>query len=211
MLRPPVTGRDRGFGQAPQPLERDRVGGAFGICRLLQADAGLDGEDHLCHLFRRVRRRLVRPPVHIGDDLGQALPGAGVQRRVPPAQLRVPRCVHAELDQQQPPVELGAVAAGRVLAQHPHPLRAGQALGQPRVLRRPLGDPLLQQGQEQVGLVAEPGLHHAPGEPRLVGDLIQRGGVIAAGQEDPPGGSQDQSAVALVPFGTAQTFHTSFI
>jgi len=56
LLRPPVTGRDRGFGQAPQPLERDRVGGAFGICRLLQADARLDGQDQPRHLFRRQRR-----------------------------------------------------------------------------------------------------------------------------------------------------------
>ena len=136
------------------------------IGRLFQADAGLDGEDHQRHLLRRERRRLACPPVHLGDDPGQALPGTGVQRRVPPGQLRVTRRVDAELDQQQPPVQLGTVAPGRVLAQHPHPLRAAQPLGQPRVLRRTPGDPFLQQGQEQVGLVAEPGLHHARGRIR---------------------------------------------
>ena len=184
---------------------------AGGICRLLQANAGLDGEDQLRHLLRRERRRLACAPVHIGDDPGQGLPGTGVQRRVPPAQVRVTRRVDAELDQQQPPVQLGTVAPGRVLAQHPHPLRAGQALGQSRVLGRTLGDPFLEQGQEQVGLVAEPGLHHAPGESRLVGDLIQRGGVVAAVQEDPPRGVQDQGPVPLVLLGSAQTFHTNFI
>jgi hypothetical protein len=155
------------------------------------------------HLLRRERRRLARPPVYAADDLGQGVPGAGVQRRVPPAQVRVARRVHAELDQQQPPVQLGAVAPGRVLAQHPPPLRAAQRPGQPGVLGRPLGDLFLQQRQEQVGLVAEPGLHHAAGEPGLVGDLIQRGGVVAAGQEDPPRGLQDQGPVPLVLLGTA--------
>jgi len=95
--------------------------------------------------------------------------------------------VDAELDQQQPPVKLDTVARGGMPTQHPHRLRAAQPLGQPRILGRTLLDSFLEQGQEQVGLVAEPGLHYPPGESRLVGDLIQRDGLVAAGQEDPAG------------------------
>jgi hypothetical protein len=160
LLRPcsvrPVAGRGRCFGEAAQPLERGRVCEALGIGGLLQPDASLDGEDQLRHLFRRERRQLAGAPVHVADDPGESLPGAGMRRRVTPVQVRIPRRVHAELDQQQPPVQLGAVAPGRVLPQHVQLLGSGQALGQPRVLRRALVDPLLQQRQEQVGLVAKP-------------------------------------------------------
>jgi len=52
--------------------------------------------------------------------------------------------VHAELDQQQSPVQLRAIAPGRVLAQHVRPGGAAVAVGQPLVLRRALGDAFLQ-------------------------------------------------------------------
>src|SRR5262249_37054452 len=80
--------------------------------------------------------------------------------------------------------------------------------GEPGVLRRAFLDPGLQQGQEQVGLAVELRVDHALGKASLVGDLLQRRGMVAASQEDPPGGVQDQSPVAFGRFGPAQAFHT---
>ena len=92
--------------------------------------------------------------------------------------------------------------AGYLVHQRDRAAVPGQVTRQRGILLRELIDPPVQQGQHQVGLGAEPGIHHSPGEPRLVGNFLHRRGVVAAGQEDAPGGIQHQGMVALALLGT---------
>ena len=91
--------------------------------------------------------------------------------------------MHPELGDQQPPAWGGAFGLPCQLKQGGGKPRTGQLPGSRCVLRGALGDPVRQQGQEHVGLAVEPGVDHPLEEARLIGDLLQRHGVIPAGHE----------------------------
>ena len=109
-----------------------------------------------------------------------------------------------ELGDQQPPARRAALVPLGLVEQRGEVPGASQLAGQLRVPRGPLGDPVLEQGQEHVGLAGEARVHRALGEARLVGDLVQGRGVVAPLQEHPAGRGQQQGAVAVVLFGAGQ-------
>ena len=117
-----------------------------------------------------------------------------------------------ELGDQQPPARRAALGPLGQVDHGGEVPGTGQILGQLGVLPGPLGDPVLEQGQEHVGLAGEARVHRALGEARLVGDLVQGRGEIAPLQEHPAGRRQEQGAVAVVLFGTGQArAHTNDI
>ena len=159
-----------------------------GVGLLLQGETGLDGQHELGQLPGRERQVLGAPLADQGQHPGDALDRPGVQGRVAAVELGIAGGVDPELGDQQPPARRGALGALGQVEQGGEVPGAGQVPGQRRVLPGAFGDPVLEQGQEQIGLAGEARVHHALGEPGLVGDLLQGGGVVAPGQEYPAGG-----------------------
>jgi hypothetical protein len=112
---------------------------------------------------------------------------------------RITGGVDAELDHQQRPVQVGP--------QHPRPLARHR--GEPRGhagavdhgadLPDALLDPLLQQGQEQLGLAPELRVDRADREAGLARDRIHRRAVVARRQEHLACGRQQRRPVGGGP------------
>jgi hypothetical protein len=190
------------LGGRQRAAERVRAG------RLLERNAGADGQHQLGQPCQHDRRRL---PIVCADrrqHIGERLDGARMGGGVPAGQHRVPGGMHPELDHQQQPARRGLVAAGQVVHQRRQAAAGRQGLGEPGILRRAFRDPGLKQSQEQVGLALKLRVDHALGESRLLGDLLQRRAMVAARQEHPAGRVQHQSAIASDLLSPAQTFHT---
>ena len=177
---------------------------ASGSVDLLQGAAGLDGEPQLGHQPGREREVLGVLLADLGEHPRDPVDGPRVQGRVPAVELGIPGGVEPELGDQQPPARRAALVPLGLVEQRGEVPGASQFAGQLRVPRGPLGDPVLEQGQEHVGLAGEARVHRALGETRLVGDLVQGRGVVAPLQEHPAGRGQQQGAVAVVLFGAGQ-------
>ena len=178
--------------------QRLRVG------RQLEVDAGGAREQQLGHEAGWARRSLAGRGVDVGEAVGDLDERALVRVDVALVQLGIARCVHPELGDEQPP----ALLRLRQLDPGPHHdgdgVGAGLAHRDAPVLLGPLGDALVEQREEEVGLARELRVDDALGEAGGLGDLVDRCGVIAAFEEHVPGGGEDQVAVALDLLGSPQ-------
>ena len=190
--------------QSASRCRRQRAAEGVRVGDLLQGAAGLDGEPQLGQLPGREREVLGVLLADLGEHPRDPVDGPRVQGRVPAVELGIPGGVDPELGDQQPPARRAALGPLGQVEQRGEVPGASQFPGQLRVLRGPLGDPVLEQGQEHVGLAGEARVHRALGEARLVGDLVQGRGVVAPLQEHPAGRGQQQGAVAVVLFGAGQ-------
>jgi hypothetical protein len=143
-----------------------------------------------------------RPADRQRDHGGRAAPDLLTDHREggeASGQRRVTGRVHAELDHQQRPVQVGAQHPGP-LARHRAELRGGAgAVRQRPDLLDALLDPLLQQGQEQLGLAAELRVDRADGEAGLARDRVHRGAMVARRQEHLARGRQQRRPVGGGP------------
>ena len=204
--RPSPMGAGCPVNQSPSRCSTGRPGPprASGLASCSSAHAGLDGERELGQLAGREREILGVPLADGGENRRDPVHRPRVQGRVPAVELGVPGGVDPELGDQQPPAGRGPLLPLGQVEHGGEVPGAGQLPGQPGVLPGPLGDPVLEQGQEHVGLAGEARVHRALGEARLIGDLLQGRGVVAAVEEDPAGRGQQQGAVAVVLFGAGQ-------
>jgi hypothetical protein len=83
-----------------------------------------------------------------------------------------------------------------------HTIGACEFDGDALVLCGPVLDPGFEQGKEHVRFAAELRIHHAAGEPGIIGDRLQTGAGIPTRQEHPPRGGKDELTITRDLLGT---------
>lgn len=106
------------------------------------------------------------------------------------------------------PSRLGGGVLLASAQQPPQSFGAGELVGDPLVVGRPLGDPAFEQREEHVRLTAELRVHDTAGKAGFVGDRLQGGAGVAASHKHPTRRGQHRLAIAFNLLCSAQTRHT---